>query len=214
MKTIEELANLGAAAAYAERETDDTDISVSPVSSFWEADRAPREAFAAAVRDAVLADESSDLRDLKERNERQYQSFKEIANLLGIADQDQGVSSISSAIERLLETVAQLREQLTEAEDEVASLRTDRAASPTLTAAVPTWRPIAELLRTSKAQHVYWDGQVMWEGSVNLVHNATHFLAPPPKPDPFEVWWATQIRAGKHKAGCREAWNAAREAKA
>lgn len=56
MKTIEELANLGALAAYSGRGQQEYNISINSESSFWEKDRPAREAFARAVRDAVLAE--------------------------------------------------------------------------------------------------------------------------------------------------------------
>lgn len=137
MKTIEELTNLGALAAYSGRGQQEYDISINPASSFWEKDKPAREAFAAAVRDAVLADQPA--------------------------------------------------------------------------ADVATWRPIAEFPARSHdlSEYVYWDGDMAWHGDFTEKQDATHFLAPPPKRIPFEVWWATQNRTGKHKAECREAWNAA-----
>lgn len=76
---------------------------------------------------------------------------------------------------------------------------------------MPTWRPIAELPEDDR-RHVYWDGEMYWHGNAQGKCDATHFLAPP-KPDPFEAWWeASGYKAKKETA--RQAWNAAREAKA
>jgi hypothetical protein len=134
MKTIEELANLGAAAA-ALKNPETFLIGISPESQFWKGDQPAREAFARAVRDAVLADQPA--------------------------------------------------------------------------ADVPTWRPIAEL-PDDEWEYVYWDGEMSWHGNPQEKVDATHFIVPPTtKPDPFDVWWATQNRTGKHKAECLEAWNAA-----
>lgn len=55
MKTIKELADIGAAAAIANNKYHHY-MSVSRQSHFWESDEPARQAFAAAVRDAVLAD--------------------------------------------------------------------------------------------------------------------------------------------------------------
>lgn len=143
MKTIEELANLGAAAA-ALKNPETFLIGISPESQFWKGDQPAREAFARAVRDAVLADQPA--------------------------------------------------------------------------ADVPTWRPIAEF-REDGREYVFWDGAAstsmtpqrpMPAHQAPAKITATHFIVPPTtKPDPFDVWWATQNRTGKHKAECLEAWNAA-----
>ena len=53
---------------------------------------------------------------------------------------------------------------------------------------------------------------MMWEGRAELTYNATHFLVPPPKPDPFEVWWGKWGFFWADKDAARQAWNAAREA--
>ena len=177
---------------------------------------------ARAVRDAVLSDnpEATALEAVKQlecMNEAQYRGIKSIADLLGVPPKDESISAVTKAVESLLGTVAQLREgneNLKASWDREIVARTKAEAK--LTAAdVPTWRPIAELLHTSKDQYIYWDGQEMWEGSIEIMHNATHYLVPPPKPDPFEVWWATQnfVAFGSYKAECRAAWNAAQEAK-
>ena len=55
MKTIKELADLGAAAAFANNKYHHY-MSVSKQSHSWESDEPARQAFAAAVRDAVLAE--------------------------------------------------------------------------------------------------------------------------------------------------------------
>ena len=54
MKTIKELADIGAAAAL--DLIDGVSLSVSPTSGYWYKEEPARQAFAQAVRDAVLAD--------------------------------------------------------------------------------------------------------------------------------------------------------------
>ena len=135
MKTIEELANLGARAAL-ESLVDGTEsmaIGKEVLPECWEDDKPAREAFARAVRDAVLA-----------------------------------------------------------------------------AADVPTWRPIAEL-PDDEQEYTYWNGEMSWHGNPQEKDDATHFISPPPKPDPFEAWWKEQ--AIGDKAIARIIWNAAREAK-
>jgi hypothetical protein len=56
MKTIKELADIGAAAAFNSDRQCQHYLCVSGKSHSWECDRPARQAFAAAVRDAVLAD--------------------------------------------------------------------------------------------------------------------------------------------------------------
>jgi hypothetical protein len=56
MKTLKELADLGAAAAFAIDHFHAYYMSVSEKSHSWTPDEPARQAFAAAVRDAVLAD--------------------------------------------------------------------------------------------------------------------------------------------------------------
>ena len=130
MKTIEELTKLGVDAAFSELQKTQQESNCT--------DKPAREAFARAVRDAVLADQPA--------------------------------------------------------------------------ADVPTWRPIAEL-PDDEREYVYWDGDEMsWHGNPQEKVDATHFIAPPPKPDPFEAWWkASGYVAEKETA--RQSWNAALEAK-
>ena len=132
MKTIEELADLGAAASLAElhkTQPASRSLALVPNGVFWDADQPAREAFACAIRDAVLADQPA--------------------------------------------------------------------------ADVPTWRPIAEWDGTTRV--MFHDGFDSW-CSANPV-SATHFIAPPPKPDPFEGWWKEQGHG--NKAVARVIWDAA-----
>lgn len=150
MKTIEELTKLGVDAAFSELQKTQQKsncITISEPAIFWDADKPAREAFARAVRDAVLADQPA--------------------------------------------------------------------------ADVPTWRPIAEL-PDDEQEYTYWNGEMSWHGNPQEKDDATHFIAPPPKPDPFEAWWTEQAIGDKAIAriiwsAARDAhiiWSAAREAKA
>jgi len=134
MKTIEELSNLGAAAAALKKTFL---IGISPGSQFWEGDQPAREAFARAVRDAVLADQPA--------------------------------------------------------------------------ADVPTWRPIEELPENTDIKYAFTNGVTCW--GINPL-GATHFIAPPPRPDPFDAWWdANHTLSVCGMADARAIWNAARKEK-
>ena len=92
---------------------------------------------------------------------------------------------------------------------------------------VPTWRPIAEFPARpfddngKMDEYVYWDGDMAWHGDFTEKQDATHFLVPPPKPDPFEAWYARWHKVWSEDRNAariaydaaRIAYDAAREAK-
>ena len=168
-----------------------------------------REAFARAVRDAVLSDnpEATALEAVKQlecMNKAQYRGIKRIADLLGVPPKDESISAVTKAVESLLGTVAQLREgneNLKASWDREIVARTKAEAK--LAADVPTWRPIEEWDGNTRV--TFHDGFDSW-CSANPV-SATHFIAPPPKPDPFEGWWKEQGHG--NKAVARVIWDAA-----
>lgn len=81
-------------------------------------------------------------------------------------------------------------------------------------AAVPTWQPIAEW--DGKDEVVFFehgpdDDRPAWFN--RHAGEATHFITPPPKPDPFEVWWTKWGYASENKDVALLAWNAALQTK-
>lgn len=134
MKTIEELANLGTAAALPICRPKGTwTISLHTEAIYYKDDQPAREAFAAAVRDAVLADQPA------------------------------------------------------------------------------TWRPIVELPENTDIRYAFTNGVTCWGTDAR---GATHFITPPPKPDPFEAWYVRWHKVwSEDRNAARIAYDAARGAK-